>query len=111
MDPRVRYVDETLGFRFEQGFAQKYKEVGSPVEDLEIWYRNALVYSKVTQGRPPPDSQRVRLVVLIEAIRFEAKYPPLPGEPYEFDVSSYEFSEDVLSYKSAIIDEVLRQEA
>jgi hypothetical protein len=111
VDPRIRYVEDTIGFRFEQGFARRYEEVGSPVEDLEIWYRNALVYAKVTKNRPPRDSQRLRLVILIEAIRFEATHPPFPDEPGEFDISSYEFSEDVLSYKSAVIEEVLRQEA
>jgi hypothetical protein len=111
MDSRILYVEETIAFRFEHGFARKFQEVGSPIDDLVIWYRNALVYSKVTRDRPPEDSQRFRLVVLIEAIRFEAIHPPLPDEPREFDVSSYEFSEDVLSYKSAVIEEVLRQEA
>jgi hypothetical protein len=111
MDSRILYAEETIGFRFEHGFEQKFQEVCSPLDDLVIWYRNALVSSEVTRDRPPEDSQRFRLVVLIEAIRFEAMHPPLPDEPREFDVSSYEFSEDVLSYKSAVIEEVLRQEA
>jgi hypothetical protein len=111
MVSRISFVDEVLGFMFEQGFARKFEEVGSPENDLELWYRNAVTYSKVTSERPVPDLQRVSLVTLIEAIRFEAMCPPPFGEPLEFELSAYEFSEDILVYKSRVIEEVLRQEA
>ena len=111
MNARVQYVERVLGFVYEQGFARKFEEVGSPPEDLDVWYRNAQVYEKVTGGRPPTNEVRHRLVTLIESIRLEAMAPPLSGEPYEFDISAYEFSEDVLSYKEAVISEILLQEA
>jgi hypothetical protein len=111
MNPKVQYVERVLGFVYEQGFARKFEEVGSPDDDLDVWYRNAQVYEKVTCERPLQGESRHRLVTLIESIRLEAMSPPLLGEPHEFDLSAYEFSEDVLSYKEAVVHEVLRQEA
>jgi hypothetical protein len=111
MDERIVYVERVLGFLYQQGFASKFEEIGSPSDDLEVWYKNAQVYQSVTQARLPRDSERVRLVTLIEAIRFEAMCPPVPGEPREFDVSAYEFSEDILAYKADVVEAVLRQEA
>ena len=111
MDAKVQYVERILGFVYEQGFAQKFEELGSPPEDLVVWYRNAQVFEKVTRSRSLGNEARHRLVTLIESIRLEAMVAPLPGEKYEFDVSAYEFSEDVLSYKEAVINEVLHQEA
>jgi hypothetical protein len=110
MDSRIRFVEETLGFMFEEGFARKFEQLGSPQGDLEFWYRNAKVYRTLVAERPIPNEQRVRLVTLIEAIRFEAMCGALPGEPIDFDVSAYEFSEDILTYKQQIIEAVLRQE-
>ena len=110
MDPRISYVEETLGFMFGEGFARKFEQLGSPQGDLEFWYRNAMVYRTVTAERPIAAEQRVRLVTLIEVIRFEAMGGALPGEPIEFDVSVYEFSEDLLLYKQQVIEEVLCQE-
>jgi hypothetical protein len=115
MDPRVRFVDEILGFIFDHGFARKFEEVGSPANDLEFWYRNAMVFKTVTDERPIPDQQRTRLVTLIEAVRLDAMSGPISaGEPMDaadFDLSAYEFSEDLLLYKQRVVDEVLRQEA
>ena len=111
MDKRISYVDEVLGFMFEHGFARQFEEVGSPSNDLEAWYRNAIVYRKVSSERPIPMPQRARLVTLIEAVRFDAMCPPLFGEPIEFDLSAYEFSEDLLAYKDRVVEEVLRQES
>ena len=111
MSAKVAYVDRVLGFLYEQGFARKFEDLGSPAQDLELWYRNAQVYEEVTKARKPRMEDRVRLTTLIEAVRFESLCPPFPGDPQEFDVSAYEFSEDVLAYKSAVIEAVLRQEA
>jgi len=111
MDPRISYVENVLGFMFEHGLAPQFEVNGSPMGDLEVWHRNAVVYQQVTRERPVAESQRVRLVTLIEAVRFEAMWPPPFDEPAEFDVSVYEFSEDVLAYKLRIIEEVLLQEA
>jgi hypothetical protein len=111
MDPRINYVQEVLGFMFKDGFERKFEEVGSPSNDLEFWYRNALVFRKVTAMHPVPEMQKVNLVTLIEAIRFEAMLPPPFGEPIDLELSEYEFSEDVMACKKAVIDEVLRQEA
>lgn len=110
MDARIRYVEEILGFLFEEGFALKFEQLGSPQNDLEFWYRNAKVYQAVTDERAVPAEQRRTLVTLIEAIRFDAMCGALPDEPIEFDVSAYEFSEDILAYKQRVIDEVLQQE-
>lgn len=110
MDPRIPYVDEILGFMFQEGFARQFEQLGSPQGDLEVWFRNAKVYEAVTGDRPIPAAQRVRLVTLVEAIRFEAMCGALPGESMAFDVSVYEFSEDILAYKQQIIDEVVQQE-
>ncbi len=110
-DPRISYVEETLGFMFEHGFARKFEELGSPINDLEFWYRNATVYRKVTSERPILEHQRARLVTLIEAVRFDAMCPPPFGEPIEFDLSAYEFSEDLLAYKDRVVAEVLLQES
>lgn len=110
MGCRIRYVEENLGFMFEEGFAKKFEQLGSPQGDLEFWYRNAKVYSTITALRPIATEQRIRLVTFIEAIRFDAMFGALPDEPIEFDVSVYEFSEDLLVFKQLIIDEVLNQE-
>jgi hypothetical protein len=110
-DPRVSYVEETFGFMFESGFARKFEELGSPVNDLEFWYRSATVYRKVTSERPILENQRARLVTLIEAVRFDAMRPPPFGEPIVFDLSAYEFSEDLLAYKDRVVAEVLLQES
>jgi hypothetical protein len=110
MPDRVRIVEAALGFIFEGGFTKKFEELGSPEEDLELWYRNALVYLAVTEGRPLAESQRRHLVTLIESSRFDAMFPPPFGEPVEFDLTGYDFSEDVLSYKEQVVAEVLKQE-
>lgn len=111
VEEKIRYVERVLGFLYAQGFARKFEEVGAPPEDLEVWYRNAQVYEEVTRIRRPRSEERVRLVTLIESVRIEAMVPPLPGESHDFDVSVYEFSEDVLVYKQDVVDEILRQEA
>lgn len=110
MDHRISFVEETLGFMFEEGFAQKFEQLGSPPNDLEFWYRNAKVFQNIMSKRPVATEQRVKLVTLIEAIRFDVMCGALPGEPIEFDVAAYEFSEDILVHKQQIIEQVLRQE-
>lgn len=112
-DTRVAYVDQVLGFMFDDSsFAARFAELGEPRGDLVIWYRNAQVYAAVTHARKPREAERVRLATMIEAIRLEAMsfYPPLPGEVLKFDLSCYEFSEDILSYKQNVTNIVLRQE-
>lgn len=108
---KVEYVERVLGFRFEQGFAHRFEELGSPQGDLDVWYKNAQVFEAVGALLAPKEQERISLTVLIEAIRFEAMHPPVPGDDYDFDLSSYEFSEDVLAYKADVIEAVLRQEA
>jgi hypothetical protein len=110
MNHRIGFVEEVLGFLFEEGFVRKFEQLGSPPNDLEFWYRNAKVFQAITCENSIADEQRVRLVTLIEAIRFDAMCGALPGEPIEFDVSAYEFSEDLLAHKRKIIELVLRQE-
>jgi hypothetical protein len=113
MSDRVSYVDDVLGFSFEKGtFRERFEELGCPEPDLEIWYRNALVYSTITQNRRPREAERIRLLTMIEAVRLQAMsfYPPLPGEEMEFDLTSYEFSEDVLLFKQEVVDMILGQE-
>ena len=110
MDHRIGFVEEVLGFMFEEGFARKFEQLGSPPNDLEFWYRNAKVFQTITAENSISIEQRVRLVTLIEAIRFDAMCGALPGEPIEFDLSAYEFSEDLLVHKQKIIEVVLGQE-
>ena len=70
MSDRVSYVDDVLGFSFEKGtFRERFEELGCPEPDLEIWYRNALVYSTITQNRRPREAERIRLLTMIEAVR------------------------------------------
>jgi hypothetical protein len=114
MDSRVDFVDEVLGFRFEQGFRAKYIELGEPIEDLEFWFRNAQVFLEVHRVNPVGAENRHNVLTLIESIRFEvqAGYPPPPGlEDIVFDVSAYEFPEAVLSCKAQVISLVLAQES
>jgi hypothetical protein len=111
MKEKISYVERVLGFRFTEGFARRFAEVGSSPDDLDIWYKNAQVYELVARSRAPRESERIALTVLIEAIRFEAAFPPLPGERHEFDLAAYEFAEDVLAFKAAVVEEVVRQEA
>ncbi len=110
MNHRIGFVEEVLGFLFEEGFARKFEQLGSPPNDLEFWYRNAKVFQAITGESSIANDQRVRLVTLIEAIRFDATCGALPGEPIEFDVSAYDLSADLLAHKQKIIDLVLRQE-
>lgn len=113
MDPRVDFVDEVFGFRFEHGFRAKYIELGEPVDDLEFWFRNAQVFLEVQRVNPVEAEDRGNLLTLIESIRFEvqAGYPPPPGLEVEvFDVSAYEFPEKVLSCKAQVVSLVLAQE-
>lgn len=111
MEERIAYVDRVLGFRFKHSFARRFAEVGSPLGDLDVWHKNAQVYQSVTDARPPREADRNALLTLIEAVRFEAMCPPPPGGTIEFDVSAYQFSEDILSYKAEVVGVVLRQEA
>ncbi|WP_058086127.1 hypothetical protein [Aquabacterium parvum] len=111
MDKRITYVDEVLGFMFPETFATKFAQLGSPQGDLEFWYRNALVYTSLVNSRPVAEEQRQRLLTMIEAIRFDAMCGAFPGEDLEFDLSAYEFSEDILSYKASAIEQVLAQES
>ena len=108
---KVQYVERVLGFRFKNGFARHFEEVGSPQGDLDVWCKNAQAYEAVTGSRTPRGQERISLTVLIEAIRFEAMHPPVPGDDYDFDLSAYAFSEDILAYKADAIEIVLRQEA
>lgn len=111
MKQKIDYVERVFEFFFKGGFEEKYEELGCPEDDLESWYRNAQVYERLTKLKPVSVTAQDSLRVLIEAIRFEAKYPPPPGVPYEFDTSAYEFSEDLIcNYKSKVINEVLKQE-
>ncbi|MEO7494072.1 MAG: hypothetical protein ABIT83_21465 [Massilia sp.] len=111
MDPRIIHIEKVLGFMFEHGCARKFEELGSPDAAIKFWHRNAIVYEKVTAMRPIADSQRIRLVTLIEAIRFEAMHPRPFGEPAEFNPDPYEFSEDLLQYKVHVISMVVDQES
>lgn len=114
MDPRIDFVDEVLGFRFENGFRAKYIELGEPIEDLEFWFRNAQVFLEVQRVRSVGAENRDNVLTLIESIRFnvQAGYPPPPGlEDMVFDVSAYEFPEVVISCKAQVISLVLAQEA
>lgn len=113
MDPRVDFVDDVLGFRFENGFRAKYLELGEPVEDLEFWFRNAQVFHELIRGRSIPAPMRNDLLTLIESIRLDARtlYPPPEGlEDMVFDTTSYQFSADVESCKAQVISLVLAQE-
>lgn len=113
MDPRVAFVEDVLGFRFENGFLAKYLELGEPVEDLEFWFRNAQVFRELLRSRSIPESKHHDLLTLIESIRFDAQtlFPPLEGlEDLVFNTSSYEFSEEVESCKAQVISLVLAQE-
>lgn len=102
-----------LAFRFELqgGFERVFEDAGLRHDQLDIWFKNAQVYEEVSRDRAPRANDRMALLTMIEAIRFEAMIPPLPGEPYEFDVSAYCFSEDVLAFRRRVIDVVLEQEA
>ncbi len=113
MSAKIGYIERALAFRFERqgGFARHFEGVGSPPDDLDIWFKNAQVYEELSCERAPRESERIALLTMIEAIRFDAMVPPPPGEPYEFDVSAYGFAEDVLAYRSRVIEVVLRQEA
>jgi hypothetical protein len=111
MDKRITYIDEVLGFMFPETFATKFAQLGSPSGDLEFWYRNALVYSSLVSSRPIAGAQRQRLLTMIEAIRLDSMCGALPGEEIEFDLSAYEFSEDILEYKASAIEQVQAQES
>ena len=113
MDPRIDFVEDVLGFRFENGFRAKYVELGEPVEDLEFCFRNAQVFLELLRVRSIPEPKRHDLLTLIESIRLDAQtlYPPLEGlEDLVFDTSSYQFSEQVESCKAQVISLVLAQE-
>ena len=108
---KVEYVEKVFAFIFNGGFKKKLAEFGNPSEDLDIWFKNAKVFESVTKLRKPSANEQNRLVTLIEAVRFEAMHPPPPDEPFEVNLSAYDFSEDlIVKYKQAVIDEVLRQE-
>lgn len=114
MDPRVEFVDAVLGFRFENGFRAKYVELGDPIEDLEFWFRNAQVFLELVRVKVIPESKRHDVLTLIESIRLDAQtlYPPPEGlADLVFNTSSYEFSEEVESYKAQVITLVLAQES
>ncbi|CAN7505515.1 hypothetical protein [Polaromonas sp. LjRoot131] len=113
MDPRIDFVEDVLGFRFENGFRAKYVELGEPIEDLEFWFRNAQVFLEVLRVSSIPEPKRHDLLTLIETIRLDAQtlYPPLEGlEDLVFDTSAYRFSADVESCKAQVISLVLAQE-
>ena len=105
MDPRVDFVDEVLGFRFEHGFRAKYIELGEPIEDLEFWFRNAQIFLEVQRVNSVASKNRDDVLTLIEAIRFDVQL-----EDMVFNVSAYEFPEVVLSCKAQVISLVLAQE-
>lgn len=111
MDKRIKLVEEVFGYLYPEGFEGKFAELGYPDADLEFWYRNTLVYLSVTRERPLDGEDRMRLLTMIESARMEAMCPPPPGEKLEFDFSCYEFSEDIMLFKDAVVEEVLRQES
>ncbi len=112
MKEKIRYIENVFGFLFPNSFESKFAELGYPTEDLDIWFKNAIVFEKVTNIKPAKEMDRRNLLTLIEAIRFEAMNPPPPGEIYEFDISAYEFTEYLICiYKQLVINEVLAQES
>ena len=111
MNPRIVFVQDTLGFRFENGFLAKFRALGEPAEDLEFWYRNAQVLLEVCRTRPIPDEKRDDLLTLIESIRIGAQTldPALGLE--DLDISVYGFTEDIASCKTQVLSLVLAQES
>lgn len=113
MDPRVDFVEEVLGFRFENGFRAKYLELGEPVEDLEFWFRNAQVFLELCRVRTIAEAMRHDLLTLIESIRLDAQtlYPPSEGlADMVFNTSAYQFPKEIESCKAQVISLVLAQE-
>ena len=111
MQKKIQYVDNVLGFMFDNGFARTLDEVGSPSDDLEFWHINALVHATLAATRPPLETQRIALLPLIESIHFQAKawMSIHNGTPCGFDVSGYQFPDDILVYETAAIDGILRE--
>ncbi len=113
MDPRIDFVQDALGFRFENGFLAKFRALGEPAEDLEFWFCNAQVFLEVCRTRPIPDEKRDDLLTLIESIRIDAQTldPALGLEDLVFDISAYGFTEDIASCKAQVLSLVLAQES
>ena len=113
MDSRIDFVEATIDFRFQDGFRSKYLELGKPVDDLELWYRNAQVFVEMLRVHAFPQEVRIDLLTLIETIRIHAQtlYPPVEGvEDLLFDTSSYKLPKEVESCKAQVISLVLAQE-
>jgi len=113
MDPRVDFVESVLGFRFENGFRSRYLALGEPIDDLELWFRNAQVFLALGRTQPISESSRHDLLTMIECIRLDAQtlYPPVEGlEDLVFNTSSYSFPKEVEACKLRAIALVLAQE-
>ena len=112
MRDKIEYIDNVFRFEFDGKFKERFESVGSPLDQLDIWYKNAQVYEAAVNHRPIEDSQKTRLLTMIEAIRVVVMRPPLPGDPIDIDLEPYEFSEDLkANYYQFVYDEILRQES
>jgi hypothetical protein len=113
MDNRVEFIERTFDFYFEDGFKL---DTSSPEEYehyLNLWFLNAQAFAWLTIGHDLPEDDKVRLMTLIEAARFQVLLiPDYPAIEPDFDFSAYEFPEEFVSaWRGKLVKYVLSQHA
>ena len=107
---RIEYVERVFGFWFRGNFRERVAAMPYPEDDLELWYRNAQVFARVTLGHPTSDEDKARLLVMVESARFAALNAAQREERAEFDFSGYGFpSSFVAAWSAPVIREVRAQ--
>jgi len=107
---RIEYVERVFGFWFRGNFRERVASMQCPDDDLELWYRNAQVFARVTLGHPTTDEDKARLLVMVESARFSAMVAAQRDERPEFDFSAYGFpSSFVRAWSALVIREVCAQ--
>lgn len=107
---RIEYVERVFGFWFRGNFRERVATMQDPDEDLELWYRNAQVFARVTLGHPTTDEDKARLMVMVESARFSAMAAAQREERPQFDFSAYGFPPAfVAAWSAPVIREVRAQ--
>ncbi len=80
MQQKLDFVDDVLGFLFDEPFAEAANEFPSPEDVIEDWYLTATVFQNVRNAQSIADEHREALHLLIEDAVSEYKAAAMLGE-------------------------------
>ena len=85
IEEKSKFIDEVLGFYFDDPFLDGAKLFPSPEREVESWYKFALVFDQVSKLAKIPKNQWEALQLLIEDATTDFEASSLIGEDPDFD--------------------------